>query len=367
MVVAAVCRSVGAPLEIGELELAAPGPHEVEVRLAASGVCHSDLSVQNGTLPQPFPLVLGHEGAGIIERVGSDVTAVEVGDPVVISWVPQCGECFFCAHDQWELCEVGSPGLMTGGLLDGTSRFRENGTTVYQMANAGTFAHSTVVPEIGVVKIDPDIPLTRAALIGCSVLTGFGAAVHTADISRGDTVAVIGCGGVGLNVIQGAVYAGAARIVAIDRIDAKLDLARSFGATDTFNAARVDVTEAVLELSAGRGVDVAFEVIGLTTTLAQALTLTRRGGQTIAVGVAKVGATMEIDPAFDLVMMEKRLIGCWYGGANVARDIPFLAGLYRDGVLKLDELISHQIALGDVNQAFAALEAGTVARTLITY
>jgi len=364
---AAVCHGVGAPLEIEELDLDPPGPREVQVALAASGVCHSDLSVQNGSLPQPFPVVLGHEGAGVVERVGVEVTRVSPGDHVVISWVPQCGACFACMHDQWELCEVGSAGLMTGGLLDGTSRFRRNDEPVFQMANAGTFATSTIVPDIGVVKIDHEIPLTHAALIGCGVLTGFGAATNTADIRRGDSVAVIGCGGVGLNVIQGAAHAGAERIIAIDQVAAKLELAEVFGATDTINASETDVTAVVPELTAGRGADVAFEVIGLPATLAQALAITRRGGQTVAVGVPKLGATMELDPALDIVMMEKRLIGCWYGGSNVARDIPFLANLYRDGALKLDELISKRIQLDEVNLAFTDMQAGAVARSVIIY
>jgi len=365
---AAVCQSVGAQLEILDVDLAAPKAGEVRVRIAASGVCHSDLSVQNGTLYSPTPIVLGHEGAGVIEEVGPGVTNLVPGDHVVISWVPQCGECYSCKRGQGQLCEIGSTGLLTGGLLDGTPRFSHNGEHLHHMACSGTFAEATVIPAIGAVKIDPAMPLDRAALIGCSVLTGFGAATTTADIRNGDVVVVIGCGGVGLNVIQGAKFAGAERIIAIDMNETKLGLAHTFGATDLLNASGdVDVTAEVLTMTLGRGADVTFEVIGLPATMRQAISMARRGGQAIMIGVPALDAKLELDAAMDIVIMEKQIRGCWYGGSNVQTDVPRLIELYNNGTLKLDELISSEIALEDVNGAFEAMLGGEVARSVIRF
>ena len=246
---AAVCVGLNEPLEIQDLDLEAPHAGEVRVRMGASGVCHSDLSIQNGTLMGAFPMVLGHEGAGVIEELGEGVTGLEVGDHVVVSWVPQCGECFFCKKGQGFLCEAGQMAMVTGGLLDGTTRFSRDGEPITQMACSGTFSEQAVIPAIGAVKIPTDVPLEIAALIGCGVLTGVGAALNTADIRRGDTVAVIGCGGVGLNVIQGAKIAGADEIIAIDMFANKLDMAKQFGATDVVNAGDGDPVSQVMELT----------------------------------------------------------------------------------------------------------------------
>src|SRR5947207_4659138 len=237
---AAVCVGLNEPLEIQDVDLEAPHAGEVRVRMGASGVCHSDLSIQNGTLMGSFPMVLGHEGAGVIEEVGDGVTGLEVGDHVVVSWVPQCGECFFCKKGQGFLCEAGQMAMVTGGLLDGTTRFSRDGEPIKQMACSGTFAESAVIPAIGAVKIPKDVPLEIGALIGCGVLTGVGAALNTANIKQGDTVAVIGCGGVGLNVIQGAKIAGAEEIIAIDMLDNKLDMAKQFGAPTLVNSSDGD-------------------------------------------------------------------------------------------------------------------------------
>ena len=241
---AAILTALEQPLEIHDVELDSPHAGEVKIRLGASGVCHSDLSMQNGTLMGIAPIVLGHEGAGVIEEVGEGVTDLEPGDHVVVSWVPQCGECFFCQHGQGELCKAADASLASGGLLDGTPRFKWNGAPLSQMAASGTFSEYSVIPAIGAVKIPDDVDMKVAALIGCGVLTGVGAALNTADIKKGDTVAVVGCGGVGLNVIQGAKYAGAERIIAVDMVDSKLALAQKFGATDTVNAGASDAREA---------------------------------------------------------------------------------------------------------------------------
>ncbi|MCZ7530268.1 MAG: Zn-dependent alcohol dehydrogenase [Acidimicrobiia bacterium] len=364
---AAVCEAVGSPISVQDVDLADPKAGEVRIRTRAAGVCHSDLSVQNGTLLQPIPAVLGHEGAGVVEQIGDGVQGLEVGDHVVVSWVPQCGECFFCSRSEPELCEVGFEALMTGGLLDGTARFSRGGEPLLQMAAAGLFSEETIVPAIGAVKIDQEIPFSSAALIGCGVLTGFGAAVNTADIAQGDNVVVLGCGGVGLNVIQGANHAGAGRVIAVDMLDSKLDLAQQFGATDIVNPTEVDATQRVMELTGGRGADVAFEVIGLEATIEQTLAMTRRGGQAVLVGVPDMEATIEVNPSMEFLVGEKQVRGCWYGSSNTHHDVPMLAALYKDGKLKLDELVSAKITLDEVNEAFTAIENGAVARSVITF
>jgi S-(hydroxymethyl)glutathione dehydrogenase/alcohol dehydrogenase len=364
---AAVIAGIDQPLEIREVEVEAPKAGEVKVRMAASGVCHSDLSVQNGTLYNALPAVIGHEGAGVIEEVGEGVTGLAPGDHVVISWVPQCGTCFFCTRDQGHLCENANLALSTGGMLDGTPRFSLDGQPVHHMAAAGTFTETTVVPAVGAVKIPKEIDLKAAALIGCGVLTGVGAALNTADIRKGDTVAVIGCGGVGLNVIQGARIAGASEIIGIDMNETKLQMAKDFGATVTVNASQGDPVSKVMEMTEQRGVDVAFEVIGLQQTIDQTITLARRGGQAILVGVPRMDVLVTVPAFIGLVLQEKTIKGCWYGSSNVHRDVPKLVELYQQGELKLDELISREIALDQVNEALEAMKTGEVARSVIVY
>ena len=368
MAKAAVLTALDTPLEIRtDVEVEPPRAGEVKVRMGASGVCHSDLSMQNGTIMSAMPVVLGHEGAGVIEEVGEGVTNLKPGDHVVVSWVPQCGDCFFCDRDQGELCEKANAAIATGGLLDGTTRFTSGGSPLFQMAASGTFSEVSIIPAIGAVKIPDDIPLTVAALVGCGVLTGVGAAINTADIRRGDTVAVIGCGGVGLNVIQGARIAGADRIIAIDQVETKLALAKQFGATDSVNAGQVDAVGQVMGMTSQRGADVAFEVIGLGPTIDQAVNMTRRGGQTILVGVPRMEVSLTVPVFFGLVLAEKTIKGCWYGSSNVHRDVGKLLDLYRAGDLKLDELISRTITLDEVNDAFDAMKSGEVARSVIDY
>ncbi len=368
MAKAAVMVGQNQPLVIRtDVEVEAPHAHEVKIRMGASGVCHSDLSMLNGTMFAMPPIVLGHEGAGVVEEIGEGVTGVAVGDHVVISWVPQCGECFFCTRDQGYLCENANAALASGGLLDGTTRMTSEGAPLSQIAAAGTFGEVSIVPESGVVKIPDDLDMRIAALIGCGVLTGTGAAMNTANIRQGDTVAVVGCGGVGLNVIQGARIAGATEIIAIDMNETKLQMAKEFGATATVNAAQSDPVAQVLEMTSGRGADVAFEVIGLGPTIDQTINMARRGGQAILVGVPKMDVMVTVPAFFGVVLNEKTIKGCWYGSSNVQKDVPKLVDLYKKGELKLDELISRTIALEEVNDAFAAMETGEVARSVIKY
>jgi Zn-dependent alcohol dehydrogenases, class III len=368
MTKAAIATAVGSPLEIVDIDVADPKAGEIRIQMGASGVCHSDLSVVNGVLPIALPAVLGHEGAGTITQLGEGVDHLSIGDHVVVSWVPQCGACYYCEHDQGELCEVGSMASMSGGLLDMTSRVSRDGVPISVMAASGTFAEEAIIPAIGAVKIDPAIPLTAGALIGCGVLTGFGAATNTASIRKGDTVVVIGCGGVGLNVIQGAKHAGAERVIAVDMVDGKLATAKKFGATDIVNPSTDgDALAKVMELTNNRGADVAFEVIGLGATIEQALQMTRRGGQAVIVGVPSFDTMLTINPAMDLLVNEKQIRGCWYGSSNVHRDVPKLAGLYQAGTLMLDELMSAQITLDQVNEAMANMGSGSIARSVIVY
>ncbi len=361
---AAVYYRGGEPLRVEEVELLAPQRLEVLVRIAAAGVCHSDLHFVDGVLPHASPAVLGHEGAGIVEAVGEGVTYVRPGDHVILSFIPSCGQCSYCVVGRPNLCTAGNRAAARGTLLDGTTRLRKDGEPVYHMSCTACFAERVVVSESSVVKVREEMPLDRAALIGCGVMTGVGAVINTAKVQPGSTVAVIGCGGVGLNVIQGAVLAGAARVVAIDISDYKLELAKQFGATDTVNASEVDPVAAVRELSPG-GADYAFEVIGRPETMRQAYDAVRRGGTAVVVGLAPASAEVSI-PAASL-LQEKVLTGSAYGGTRARVDMSKLVELYLAGRLKLDELISRRYPLEGINEALEALRAGEVARSVIEF
>ena len=368
MVRAAVLNAVGQPLEVrDDIEVEPPRAHEVKVRVVASGVCHSDLSMQDGTVLIATPAVLGHEGAGVVEEVGEGVEGVAPGDHVVISWVPQCGACFFCQRGQPYLCDVADRALISAGLPDGSSRLSAGGRQLRQMTGAGTFSEVTVVADCAVVKVPTDIDLRVAALLGCGVLTGIGAVTNTAHVQSGDTVAVVGCGGVGLNVVQGARLAGASRIIAVDRVRSKLELAEELGATDLVDATAGNPVSRVRSLTGERGVDVAFEVIGLQETIDQTVHMTRRGGQAVLVGLPRFDTQLVLPAFLGVVWQHKTIRGCWYGASDVRRDIPRLLELYRNGQLELSRLISRQIALDDVEGAFAALRTGEVARSVIVY
>jgi len=358
---AALMRAVGAPLEVLDLRLDEPRQGEVRVRLHAAGVCHSDLSIMEGRIASPVPVVLGHEGAGVVDAVGPGVRSVAVGDHVVISWVPMCGRCHFCLHGQPQLCTSGAytPGLMD----DGTTRLHDGDNPVHHGLHAATFAEQTVVREGSVVRIDPDIPFAAAALVGCAVTTGVGAALRTAEVRAGESVVVIGCGGVGLSVVQGCRLAGAGRIIAIDTVPARLEAARRFGATDIVEGGDKAAAE-VRGLTGKLGADVAFEVAGHPALQRQAWDMTRRGGRTILVGVpAQDGVTSF--PSLLLAVSEKTLKGCYYGSAFPPRDFPWLLDLYRAGRLDLDGLVTQTLPLEAVNDAFDAMRRGEQLRTVI--
>lgn len=358
---AAVMRSTGAPLVIEDIDIADPAAHEVVVRTAAVGVCHSDLHIIDGTIPIQPPIVLGHEPAGIVEEVGSEVHAFAPGDHVIGCLSVFCGQCDYCASGRSYLCG----GEATVRKPDEAPRLSKDGEPIYQMTHLGAFAERMLVHENALVKIREDMPLDRAALIGCGVTTGLGAALNTAKIRPGQTAAVIGCGGVGLSIIQGCRIAGAKQIVAVDTAEWKLDLAKTLGATDGILVGEGDARKRVMELSGG-GVDFAFEAIGTAATAKQAVGMVRTGGTAVFVGIVPIGTNVELHAA-DIVLRGKSILGCMMGENQFRVDMPNYVELYLNGTLKLDEMISARLPLEQVNEAFESMRKGTAARSVIVF
>ena len=359
---AAVLRRVGEPLRIETVALESLAPHDVLIRNQASGLCHTDLEVMQGSQAYPLPIVLGHEGAGVVEDVGKDVTGVKPGDHVIASWNPHCGRCFYCDRDQPVLCEPFTRNQRAGHLLDGRSRLSLDGAKLHHFGVVSSHAEYSMVPESGAIAVPHEIAFDRACLIGCAVMTGVGAVARIARVEAGSSVAVIGCGAVGLNAIQGARIAGAGRILAIDRDAQRLDLARRFGATDALLADE-DAIAAVKALTAGRGADAVFECAGAEPALQLALEITRPAGQTVILGKTEVNRKVSL--RFGSLMGEKRIVRSSYGGARPARDFPWLAGLYLKGELMLDELISMRLPLERINEGFAGMQRGEVVRAVV--
>ncbi len=360
---AAVVYEHDAPVVVETLTLDDPKDNEVLLRMGASGVCHSDLSVVNGTIFYPPPVALGHEGAGVVERVGANVSYVKPGDHVILSFVTYCEACVMCEMGRVCLCQ--GIDARKGYLLDDTCRLHNNkGHDIPQMSRIATMSELAVVPEQALIKIDSGYPLDRAALVGCGVTTGVGAVLRTAEVEAGSTVAVIGTGGVGLNAVQGAKIADAERIIAVDLMENKLEFARQFGATDTVNGSEVDPVEAVKELTGGLGVDYAFEAIGSSVTIRQAFDMVRFGGTAVAIGLARHDDIVPIPPQ-ELIWAEKKLLGSYYGSSRPRVDMPEYLRLYDEGILKLDELITQTYQLEQINEAFADMEAGKNARGIL--
>jgi len=356
---AAVLHNLNEPLDITEVSIDGPRAGEVQVRMAASGVCHSDLSVIEGRIPFLTPMVLGHEGAGIVERCGPGVTRVREGDHVIVSWVATCERCFYCLRDQPQLCQSGVAAF--GSMDDGTTRLRLGDTPLYHGLNAATFAESTILRETAVVPIPHDIPFPVAALVGCAVTTGVGAAIHTAGVRPGERVAVIGCGGVGLSIIQGCRVAGAATLIAIDPVGQRRDAACRLGAT---HALAPEDADQVRALTDGIGPDVVFEAVGHPQLQRQATDLTRPGGRTILVGVPGMDAELCVN-SFFMTVYEKLVRGCFYGSARPARDFRRILELYRSGRLDLDALVTQTLPLARINEAFDAMRHGEQLRTVV--
>jgi S-(hydroxymethyl)glutathione dehydrogenase/alcohol dehydrogenase len=359
---AAVMRAQNAPLEIEDVQIEKPGPREVLVRTAASGVCHSDLHVIEGGLPMPPPCILGHEPAGIVDSVGPDVTDFAVGDHVIGCLSAWCGTCETCVRGKPYLCSNGGQHQRAEGEAPRLSR---DGNAILQFANLSSFAEMMLVPERSLVKINPDMPLDRAALIGCGVTTGVGAALNTAQVRPGSTAVIIACGGVGLSALQGCKIAGAGRIIAVDNQPWKLELAKKLGATDVVDSSDGDAVMKVLGMTGG-GADYAFECLGLPVTVQQAVGMIKTGGLAVLVGVVPVGTMVDLHIA-DITLREKRITGSMMGSNAFRFDMPRYIDFYLDGRLNLDEMISARIGLEDVNGAMDSLRKGEAARQVIVF
>jgi NDMA-dependent alcohol dehydrogenase len=361
---AAVLYEAGTPLRFEEVEVMPPQAGEVLVRMYAGGVCHSDLHVMKGDLVMPMPIILGHEGSGVVEEIGAGVASVKPGDHVIPIWRVSCGTCEYCTGGRPALCDVGTQMRVTGLMPDGSTRFHINGKPVRHFAGVSTFAQLSTMPEAAVLKIPPDFPLDKAAVLGCGVITGVGAVINAARVKMGSSVAVFGCGGIGLNAIQGARIVGALRIIAVDVADQKLEYARTMGATHTINAAQQNPIAAIQEITGGRGVDYAFEAIGITETIEQAYAATRKMGTCVVIGVTRADVRISLN-ANEMVYAEKTIMGSLYGSSRPKIDLLNLIEMYRSGKLLLDELLTRTYPLQQINEAYAALERGEVARSLV--
>jgi len=352
------------PIEYCEVELAAPGPHEVRVKIAAGGVCHSDLHVRRGEWEPPVPLVMGHEGSGIVTAVGAEVTTLVPGDHVILSWVAPCGACRYCVAGKEARCQVAATIVAPGGVLqDGTSRLSRDGSTVHHYLGVSSFAEEAIVPALGAIKVRSDAPIDTLAIVGCAVATGVGAVMNTAQVEAGATVVVIGCGGVGLSVVQGARLAGASRIVAIDLLPAKTAVAAVLGATDVLNVAGVDPVAALRELLPD-GADYVFDAIGLTKTTEQAIQMLGLGGAAVIVGLPPTGAKASFEPLV-LAEADQKILGSNYGSVRAHIDLPKLVDWYMNGDLLLDEMISSRRPLSEAVAALDDLQSGAALRTLL--
>jgi S-(hydroxymethyl)glutathione dehydrogenase/alcohol dehydrogenase len=363
LIQAPVLHRAREPQVVESIELEEPKQGEVLVRMAASGVCHSCLHAADGSWSHvKTPIVLGDEGAGTVERVGAGITGLEAGDHVILSWAPQCGRCHYCATGRPNLCERRpDPGTM----YDGTTRMKLNGQPVYHYGTVASYAPYSVVPESCAIKVTKEIPLEKAALIGCSVMTGVGSVLNSARVPAGASLAVFGCGGVGLNAVQGGRLASAHPLIAVDVGTNKLEYARGMGATHLIDASNEDPVAAIQRIT-GRGVDYAIVAVGHAGAAVQAFESLAKGGTCVVVGLAPTGQKIEIDPRL-LVSPERRLIGSSYGGASVYDDFPRMVSLYLAGKLRIDELITKRYSIHEANEAFRALAAGELARGLIVF
>jgi len=360
---AVICREWNKPVVVEEIQVESPKRGEVMVQIKACGVCHSDLSATNGTIPMPPPTVIGHEAAGIIAEVGEGVSDLKVGDTVVISWIPMCGKCRYCVEGRPALCDAAAKATLT--LPDGTSRFKDaSGKTLNHFAGVGVMTEYATLHRDSVIPIDPDVPLDKAALVGCAVMTGVGAAINTAKVRPGSTVAVLGAGGIGLKVIQEAELAGAEKIIAVDLADKKLEFAQRFGATHIVNPSSDGDAVAKIMALTGGGADYTFEAIGAPKVIEQAWNATRKGGTCVVVGVTKATDQITIG-AFLLPFQEKVLTGSMYGSARPSVDFPRLLNLYKTNRLKLDELVTSTYKIEEINRAFEDMQKGVNARGVI--
>ena len=360
---AAVLYEVKKPVVVEDVELMDPGAHEVLVKWAANGVCHSDLHVITGDSPHPLPVVLGHEAAGIVQKVGSGVETVKPGDHVCSSYIPSCGKCWYCIGGQPTMCALRDKPRWF--MLDGTPRFKKNGQGLHHYLQVAGYATHSVLPEVSVIPIRKDAPLDVACLVSCGVLAGAGPVFNRAKVPPGASVAVWGCGGVGLNTIQMARLVGAGKIIAVDVLKQKLGWAEEFGATHVVDASKEDPVARVQALSGRGGVDYAFEIVGTQKTIEQALAATHRGGTCVVVGVSPAGTRLSIDPG--MLLQQRVLTGSSFGGGHQRTDVPMLIDLYMDGKYRLDEMITRRVPLEELNNAFDSMLAGEVKRSVVVY
>ncbi len=362
---AAVLERTGGSLAVDEVELAPPAAGEVLVRLHASGVCHSDQNAIDGTAETRCPAVLGHEGAGVVEAVGPGVSRVAPGDHVALSWAPSCGTCSECVRELPQLCATAWPAMGSGGLLDGTTRLSRDGKPVYHYSFISSFAEAAVLPERSCVPIPPDVPFGVAGLVGCAVTTGVGAVWRTAQVRPGDRVAVVGCGGVGLSAVLGALAAGAGTVVAVDTQPEKLELAHELGADETVAwAGSAEETAAGVVEASGGGVDYAIEATGRPEAMLAAFLSTRAHGAAVLIGIPREDAVLPL-PALSIPRMERRVLGSIYGSSRPERDFALTLDLYRRGRLPLDRLISHRLPLEQVGDAFELMRSGAALRAVL--
>jgi S-(hydroxymethyl)glutathione dehydrogenase/alcohol dehydrogenase len=361
---AAVLYEAGQPAVIEEITLDPPQQGEILVRMEAAGVCHSDMHVRDGLLPEPLPIVLGHEGTGVVVEVGTGVSGLRPGDRVVLTLVPACGTCYFCRKGEPHMCSTSGEMASQGVLRDGTSRMHIGSRPLHYFNSVSCFSEYTVVPQEGAVKIAADVPLEIAALLGCAVVTGVGAVERTAQVRPGDSVAVIGCGGVGLNVIQAASLSGAYPVIAIDIRQEKIELAKNFGASHGVNSREQDAAAVIQEITQ-YGVDWAFEVLGNPRTIEQAWGLIRPGGTVVVVGLSPKGSRVSL-PAFDFIS-EKNIRGCFYGSTHFHADVPAILKRIQAGRMRTEGMVSHSVPLEELETAFDRLRNGDGARTILRF
>ena len=363
---AALLEASEKPLAIvDDVDIEEPRTGEVRVRVSHCGVCHSDLSLVNGTFPFVAPIVLGHEAAGVVESVGAGVTSVAPGDKVVLTPIAVCNACYWCVRGEYGCC-VNTMSLTTGTFNDGRTPLSRQGLPVLRGVGLGGFAQYVITTETGAIKVAPDTPLEVACVIGCAVQTGVGAVLNTARVPEGATVLVAGAGGIGVSIVQGARVAGATKIIVSDPVDARREMAKRFGATDVIDPTKDDVVGAVQQLTAGIGVDFAFDAVGAGPVIESCIWATRNGGTTVMVGAGGIDQTVSLAPPVLFTLSERKLIGCLLGSSNGRRDIPRLLDLWRAGRLDLDGMITARRPLAEVNEAFADMTAGLGLRTVLT-
>jgi Zn-dependent alcohol dehydrogenase len=362
---AAVFEAVGHPLKLEELVIRDPRPGEVLVKVAHCGVCHSDLSVFNGTFPQPVPIVVGHEAAGVVEAVGDGVRSVAAGDKVVLMPAPSCGRCYFCVRNQPTLCSEYLPSMYMSTMPDGSTTLQRGDEVVYRGLGTAAFAEYALMPERGIVKVAPDVDLSVACVIGCGVQTGVGAVLNTARVEEGATVAVFGAGGIGISIAQGAVIAGASTIVVIEPDADRRKGALGFGATDVLDPASDDIAGALGALTDGIGIDYVFDAVGQAKIVEQSIALARPGGTIVCVGAPSLDQNLAINAYVGFAASEKRLLGCLLGTSNAAHDIPRLIALWQAGRLNLDAMVTARFPFAEITKAVDTATALRGLRTVV--